>query len=260
MNYKQKDLPPEGINKPEEKVLIVLLKALGVISLIAIVFYSLSFFVSPVLARLTPRSLELKIGEFFYNKKPLTDSDLEKNLAGVWLKVKEAVPEDLKESKIYVMDSKIENALAFPGGNIALTSGFLNSAESLNEKIFVLGHELGHQNYRHPLKAFYSQLVSSAMMSLLSGSESVSDFIWKASNSLFSREQETEADFFALNLVQKVSGTAKGAFGFFKRRQKKQKGRGRFGEDLFSSHPELQKRIDYLKVECLKTMGEEDCS
>lgn len=260
MEYKQKSLPPEGINNPKEKVIPFLIKSLGMLGVILLVLYVSSYFIPEILVSLTPKSVESKIGDLalkVYSKKT---SKPDEELKKIWAEIKESLPESFKGSELLVMDSSEENAFALPGGKVFVTRGFLNKAESFNEKVFVLAHELGHQYYRHPLKSIYNKALSSAALSLITGSDDISKFMLGATSLSFSRSQETEADFFALDLVQKVSGNSKGAFSFFKRMAKKQGGIEMLQGEIFSTHPLSQKRVDYLEAECSKKFREENCS
>ncbi|PIQ24026.1 peptidase M48 [bacterium (Candidatus Blackallbacteria) CG17_big_fil_post_rev_8_21_14_2_50_48_46] len=146
-------------------------------------------------------------------------------------------------------DSTI-NALALPGGHILILSGFLKQAESENELIFVLGHELGHLVHRDHLRAMGRSLVMYSLATMLLGPDNfISGF---AENSLktlelkFSREQELEADRLGLELLVKTYGHAGGSQDFFRRLESQQEN-SKFLSYL-STHPHPRERIERLKA------------
>ncbi|MGH1469275.1 MAG: M48 family metallopeptidase, partial [Bdellovibrionales bacterium] len=178
----------------------------------------------------------------------------------VWSKLKAAAPIDLQDNELYILESLDENAFAALGGKVFLTTRFLKNSTSLNERIFIMGHELGHQHYRHPVKSVYTSLFSAGVATLISGTDSFSGLMFKATSMAFSRQQETEADMFALDLVQKISGNAKGAFDFFKRINKKYGMLENLNGGFFATHPLSKERIEYLEKECSHKFGQESCS
>lgn len=261
MKYVPKKVPPENINRSTEKPIKFLVRALSIFGVILFVFYIGSSFIPGVLTALTPRRVENKLGDLLFNAKfKSKTSSPDKATQKIWLQLKEASPIELKDNELYVLESSDENAFAAPGGKVFLTTKFLKNSNTLNERIFVIGHELGHQHYRHPVKSIYTSLFSAGVTSLISGADSFSGLMLKATSMSFSREQETEADMFALDLVQKISGNAKGAFDFFKRINEKYGMLENINGGFFSTHPLSRKRIDYLEKECSHKFGKESCS
>ncbi len=261
MKYTPKSVPPERINRSTEKPIKFVLKSLSILSVILIAFYICSYFIPPVLTALTPKSVENKLGEILFSAKfKEKTSAPDKTIQEVWSKLKAVAPIDLKDNELYILESSEENAFAAPGGKVFLTTKFLKNSTSLNERIFVIGHELGHQHYRHPVKSVYTSLFSAGIASLISGSDNFSGLMFKATSMSFSRRQETEADMFALDLVQKISGNAKGAFDFFKRINEKYGMLENLNGGIFATHPLSKERIDYLEKECSHKFGQDSCS
>lgn len=121
--------------------------------------------------------------------------------------------------RVRISDDAAPNAFALPGGLIVVTRGLIDAVESENELAFVLAHEIGHFRNRDHLRglgrAAAIGLVVGAMTSGGSGGfgSSVAELTLKA----FGREQESDADQFALELVHAEYGHIADAWRFFER-------------------------------------------
>jgi len=151
---------------------------------------------------------------------------------------------------VRIVDSKIVNAMALPGGHIVVFRGLLERMQSENELSFVLGHEMGHFKNRDHLRSLGRGLVF-AFISTLTGSSggSVSRLIGRivqVTESGFSREQESAADAFGLQTLSCMYGHVGGSADFFKHMPQKNDP-GHIGH-YFSSHPENVKRIRALRA------------
>ena len=118
--------------------------------------------------------------------------------------------------QLFVMNAPMPNAVAIPGGKVGVTPELLEIVTSDRGLAFVLAHELGHHEHRHPLRAMGRSLflyTAAALVgdgsTLLSGALSISD-------SNFSRTQESAADDFALRLIHRKYGDTQGALELFK--------------------------------------------
>jgi predicted Zn-dependent protease len=153
------------------------------------------------------------------------------------------------EFKVHYDRTAQFNAVALPGGHIIVFSELFNAAEAENELAFVLAHELGHYANRDHLKAMGRGLVLMTISSVLFGADSgFSGLIGSGLNLTelsFSREQETDADAYALSTLNCAYGHVNGALQFM----------GKFPSEAdpgdvghyFSSHPEVQRRIANLE-------------
>ena len=126
----------------------------------------------------------------------------------------------------------------------------LDEIESENELAFVLGHELGHFKHRDHLRGMGRGIVLFAMAMFLMGPDSdVGDIIFNTlgvAQQAYSREQESAADRFALDVVQCHYGHVGGSTRFFE--MMKEKSETPAFLKYYSSHPADQKRIDDLKA------------
>ncbi len=151
--------------------------------------------------------------------------------------------------QVHVVESKEVNALAFPGGHIVILSGLLNEVESKNELAMVLAHELGHFVHRDHLRSLGRGLVFLVLSTLFLGTDSfTSNFLAgfiSSADMKFSQAQETAADLFGLDLIQKTYGHVAGTTDFFEKAKAKEK-MGKFFH-FFSSHPHPQERVQMIK-------------
>jgi Zn-dependent protease with chaperone function len=151
---------------------------------------------------------------------------------------------------INVSESKQVNAAAFPGGHILIFSGLLDQVGSENELVFVLGHELGHFKHRDHLRSLGRGLVLWVISLFLLGPDNdVGDFLFSTldvANRTHSREQESAADEYALEVLNCHYGHVGGSTKFFEHLRDT----NQTPEILkyYSTHPSDQKRIDDLNA------------
>ena len=150
------------------------------------------------------------------------------------------------KTKVYVLDQKSINAGALPGGTILVFSGLLEKMKSENELLFVLGHELGHFKNKDHLKGLGRGIVLLVLSNLILGPNNALDDLFMSSLSVvessFSREQESEADEFALHALNCQYGHVGGATDFFSM-MTKEYGDPKLFDDFINSHPSGPTRI-----------------
>jgi Zn-dependent protease with chaperone function len=158
----------------------------------------------------------------------------------------------------YVFESAIwdepePNAVALPGGVIAVTNALLEGVESENELAFVLGHELGHFHNRDHLRglgrgiAFSLLLVavgaggggSAVQLASLAGQFAQRDF---------GRDQEIAADRFGLALLAAEYGHVSGAAAFFEHLPERDGPLEGGLASYLSTHPVNADRIQALRA------------
>jgi Zn-dependent protease with chaperone function len=149
---------------------------------------------------------------------------------------------------IYLANNKTPNAFAVPGGHIVVTQGLLELVKSDLGLAMVLAHELGHHQYRDPLRGMGQSLSLSLIVSLFMGGQStfirlVTDLV----SSSYSREQELRADRFGYGLVSSTFHRTAGAFEFFEKVSEHQTGRLHELASMLSTHPYALDRIKALK-------------
>jgi predicted Zn-dependent protease len=203
----QAHCPRLELGEPKERTgRIVLWSALAAVSLTLCVIFLL-----PILAeRLTPLiplSVERRLGNAVDNQVKLLFGDKvcdePRGLAAL-----ETLAARLKgaadigiETNIAVLESKIPNAIALPGGRIYLFKGLLDKAESADEVAGVIAHEMGHAAHRDSLRSLIQSGGASYLLGLLFGDVSGGATIVIATrlliDSAHSREAEAAADAYA---------------------------------------------------------------
>ncbi len=167
-------------------------------------------------------------------------------------KLLESLPADSPlheyDFSVQLVDSEDINALALPGGHIVVFSGLVEQADSENELSMVLAHELGHFANRDHLRRLGRGLgLAIGAFMLFGENNAAGDLINKLfflSESHYSREQESAADRFGLDLLVASYGHAGGATDFFARVGKKA---GKRTPYLLASHPHPEARIEELE-------------
>lgn len=122
-----------------------------------------------------------------------------------------------------VKEDKI-NAFAVPGGYIFLFDGLLKDLDSVDALAGVLAHEVGHVSRNH----FYDRRIeitniatlAAVILASMAGSGRVAGPIAQAINITqklrYSRENEREADFFAIKTLRKSNYSLHGLYNFFR--------------------------------------------
>jgi predicted Zn-dependent protease len=148
---------------------------------------------------------------------------------------------------VHVIDWKMVNAFAVPGGRIGIFRGLIEEAESADEVAGVLAHEMGHVVHRHPTEGVLRQLGVSATLQLLLGGSGagVQDAAGLGNTLLtlsYSRGAEAEADATALEILGKAGLDGSGLNRFFVRLEREDKLGGAV-PSLLLTHPPTAERL-----------------
>jgi predicted Zn-dependent protease len=142
----------------------------------------------------------------------------------------------------------MHNAFALPGDTVVLTDELVLALDE-EALMAVMAHELGHVQHKHVMRRWVSSSMLSSLLQLTAGHSSaggkMGSFAGQALiGSAYSRQDETQADFYAVDLLKKVGvnplAFAK-AMQFF---QKIEKEKAAVAGNWTSSHPGTQERID----------------
>lgn len=152
--------------------------------------------------------------------------------------------------KVVLYDDPDPNAFAVPGGQIWVTTGLLDFAQSENEVVAILGHEIGHFVGRDQLEGLGRSLVSTALSVALFGADSgITEWATNEVNLLdlqFSQRQELAADVWGLRLAVATYGHAGGVVDFDRRVLEQY---GESGWDRFiSTHPPSSQRVQQIEA------------
>jgi predicted Zn-dependent protease len=245
--------PREGINVSDDHPLKEAATLIfGVAAIVALIGVAMIFLVDLVILAV-PADTEARVF-----KSWLPDDAGQDESGGAMLQKAQALlerlathnPESPYTFRLALNDSDQANAMALPGGLIVVTRGLLDQLESENELAFVLGHEMGHFRHRDHLRALGRGLSISLLLTVVAGTEAGSFGIRIAGLTLrqFSREQETDADEFALGIVYAEYGHVNQSWRFFERLDSEpQRGTGSLIA-YFSTHPVTQNRIENIKT------------
>lgn len=151
--------------------------------------------------------------------------------------------------RVEVSDDEDPNAIALPGGLIIVTTALLDSVETENELAFVLGHELGHYRNRDHIRMLGRSIVTGIVFAVLHSTEgdvslgfTISDLALRG----FSRNQESDADSFGLQIVYDEYGHVDESWRFFDRMiDDDHKATGLL--NYLSTHPATDERVEDLK-------------
>ena len=164
-----------------------------------------------------------------------------------------------------VYDVKDVNAFACPDGSIRIYSGLLDIMSD-EEVLGVIGHEIGHIANRDSKKAFKNSLLTSALKDGIASTSNKAATLTDSQlgalgesylNAKYSQKQEYAADEYGYEFLKQCGKNPYAMVLSFKKLQQLQ------GEStssssvinqLFSTHPELEKRIEKMEQKA-KTDG-----
>jgi predicted Zn-dependent protease len=161
--------------------------------------------------------------------------------------------------KFTVLDDKLVNAFAAPGGFIYITTGIMKMLKNEAELAGVLGHEIGHVVHRHSLKAIQRRMAVqfaiqlAAYKLILSASQAGAQLLLLKN----SRENELQADSEGVNIMNKAGYNPNAMAGVQKMLLSRSGGKN--PPAIISTHPPSQERIDVIleKIKKFKKVSTE---
>ncbi|WP_089750694.1 MULTISPECIES: M48 family metallopeptidase [unclassified Candidatus Frackibacter] len=159
--------------------------------------------------------------------------------------------------KLHVVDTKVLNAVYLGDGHVMLFEGMLKATENRNQLAAVLAHELGH-GVNDDIQDSIDLIQGIRLGSLLidyakdgqvnqEGPGFITALSWQLLQKGFSRKQEREADRYSVFLLEESNYDPAGTIGLMKVLKA---GQERVNDsellELFSSHPNVNDRINYL--------------
>jgi len=138
------------------------------------------------------------------------------------------------------------NAFALPSGIVVLTDELVALAQADEEILAVLAHELGHVRYRHIMRRMLEGSAVALLVAGVTGDVAAATSLAAAAPTLvlqskFSRDNEREADAYALELLRR-GGIGPQHFGAILARMQAQAPRGPMLPTFLSSHPATEER------------------
>lgn len=233
-------------------------KAIYQLSVIVLVFFALWFGLSQIdyvkkfhLNELSKKT-EKKLGDVLMETIGDEDEKIDNDTTQVILnKLKEriCISNGIKpnEINIHLVLSNNINAFALPGNNLIIYSNLIQNCDSASELCGVMAHEIGHMQLNHVMKRLAGEIGITLLASVATNGNSqvASRIIRTLSTSAFEREQESEADRFAVMSLQKANIDPRGFSGFMLKLAESNTG---IPEQLewISSHPDSKKRADAI--------------
>lgn len=241
---------------------------LGLLGLIVVAIAGLWFAKNPMVkavARQVPAEWEQKLGDTAFaqvslGSKLITDAAVKKQLELLAAPLLAAVPLDRYQFKLHIIEDASLNAFALPGGNVAFHTGLLLAADTPEEVLGVLAHEISHVTEQHGMRGIVQGLGLYAIVTTFFGDASglAAILVENAPFLLtqkFSRDHEREADEQGFRYLEAAKLNPRGMITFFeKMRREEEKLREKLpgGEALdalnfLSTHPATAERTAHLE-------------
>ena len=225
---------------------------------------------SGVVAGQIPASWEEGLGKSTFGQYQIENEIMDDESAEVLLSplidpMVEAANSDRYEFRFYISDDKSLNAFALPGGYVVIHSGLILRADTAEELLGVVAHEISHVTEQHGIRNIISTasiyLIVSALIGDVNG---ILAMIASASplllNQSYSRKFEAAADKKGYALLEASNINPRGLSDFFEKIMEEEKEmlemiendttrsliKGTLG--FLSSHPATEERIDNLRA------------
>jgi predicted Zn-dependent protease len=156
---------------------------------------------------------------------------------------------------VRVYDWSLMNAFAVPGGEIVLTKGLIDKAQTADEVAGVLAHEMGHGIEMHPEIAIIRSVgLAAAVQVMLGGTAGggLANIGLMLAQLGYSRDAERQADRRAIELLKSSAITPNGLASFFKRVMDMEAEQDTSGSksDAFAwlhTHPPVKERLALVR-------------
>jgi len=165
---------------------------------------------------------------------------------------------NIKEKKlpfnVRVTAEREPNALSLPGGPIFVSWPLLEMCNGERDEIaFLLGHEMAHIVRRHCLDKIVKDAAVSLLLRQSSGKHAASAWLTKVGQQVigsgYSKDEEFEADTFALALVGTAGGDTLAAERLLERLAGPSSVQGLgYPGNYFTAHPPLMERVANLRA------------
>ena len=161
------------------------------------------------------------------------------------------LPDDLVRLRFF--DLPQANAFAFPGRRVLITKKMLDQAGSPEEIAAILAHEIGHVRLRHVARRYVGERLLSIALSPVFGLDVAGSYVEGVARAGlaigYTRDQEREADAFAVAALNAAGISPAGAVATFERMAEAAGASGFSPLSLFSTHPEFAERAAMFQAE-----------
>ena len=209
------------------------------------------------LAPLVPKPIERRIGDAsevqvktVFGGKACEDPAGKAAFVKLVNRLRDAAGLDDDAMTAGVLPTSVPNAFALPGGKVYLLKGLLDKAENPDEIAGILAHELGHLKHYDNMRGLIYNGGTSFLIGLLFGDVTGSSAVIFASRSVveasYSREAETAADTFSIEIMHKLGRSPKPAAELMYRITGKE---GGGLTSILASHPLTEDRLARMTKE-----------
>nr|WP_249806370.1 M48 family metallopeptidase [Bradyrhizobium sp. 1] len=209
------------------------------------------------LAPLVPKPIERRIGDAsevqvktIFGRNACSDSAGKAAFTKLVNRLRDAAGLDDDNMTAGVLPSAIPNAFALPGGKVYVLNALIDKAENPDELAGILAHELGHLKHHDNMRGLIYNGGTSFLIGLLFGDVTGSSAVIFASRSVveasYSREAETAADTFAIDIMHALGRSPKPAAELMFRITGKE---GGGLTSILASHPLTEDRLARMTKE-----------
>lgn len=209
------------------------------------------------LAPLVPKPIERRIGDAsevqvktIFGRSVCADPAGKAAFIKLVNRLRDAAGLDDDSMTAAVLPSSVPNAFALPGGKVFVLNALLDKAESPDEIAGILAHELGHLKHHDNMRGLIYNGGTSFLIGLLFGDVTGSSAVIFASRSVveasYSREAETNADTFAIEIMHRLGRSPRPAAELMFRITGKE---GGSGFTILASHPLTEDRLARMTKE-----------
>lgn len=174
------------------------------------------------LAPLVPKPVERRIGDAsevqvktIFGRNACEDPAGKAAFTKLVNRLRDAAGLDDDSMTAGVLPTPVPNAFALPGGKVYVLRGLLDKAENPDEIAGIIAHELGHLKHHDNMRGLIYNGGTSFLIGLLFGDVTGSSAVIFASRSVveasYSREAETAADTFAIEIMHRLGRSPKPA-------------------------------------------------
>lgn len=225
---------------------------------------------SKVVAEQIPVEWEEKLGNTGFEQYTLQQEFMEEKETKALLEplvnpLLNAIPNKRFDYRFYISADEQLNAFALPGGIVVINSGLILAADTAEEVLGVVGHEITHVKQRHGIRNVISSAGTYLLISALVGDVSgifaiLVDAAPLLINQGYSRKFESEADSLGYDILVRANIDPSGLARFFEKmiakekemfdqiEDEKQREWAKEGMGFLSSHPATEDRIAALRA------------
>ena len=233
------------------------------ILVIAALIYGLYLLRTPInkaIAKSIPVEWETALGESVFEgykegRTLIEDVEVLTSLETITNPLLSSIPDRRYAFHVYIIEDHTINAFALPGGYVVLHTGLLLAAESAEEVLGVLAHEISHVTLQHGIRKLLDSLGLLLIVKAILGDQSGiwGELIHNGAfllNRKFSRGFEREADETGFLYLVTARIDPRGMMGFFQRLREESEKTGTLALEetlnFLSTHPDPGSRIKYL--------------